>query len=117
MRDLEPLFAALAKSSFRRRFQLQGQDRDYLLCKGWPIIAQHARDFIDRRLAPVEIANDGKQTPYRGHPVFVAQHATACCCRGCLHQWYGIPPGIELTTVQREYIVSVLLAWLRRQTE
>ncbi len=36
-----------------------------------------------RETAPraAEPRNDGKQTPFRGHPVFTAQHATATCCR------------------------------------
>lgn len=114
MRDQEQLFAALAKSSFRSRFQLQAKDRQYLVDKGLPTITEHARDFIAKRLAPALIANDGKQTPYRGHPVFVAQHATACCCRDCLHKWHGIAPGVELTVQQQAYLVAVLMTWLQR---
>ena len=34
---------------------------------------------------PSRKTTDGK-TPMRGHPVFIAQHATATCCRGCLAQ-------------------------------
>jgi hypothetical protein len=34
----------------------------------------------------------------RGHPVFIAQHATATCCRGCLAKWHDIPAGRALTT-------------------
>lgn len=47
-------------------------------------IRQHAKDFIANREAPAYIANDGKQTPMRGHPVFIAQRATATCCRECM---------------------------------
>ncbi|WFO11473.1 DUF4186 domain-containing protein [Edwardsiella ictaluri] len=39
---------------------------------GLPRILNHARDFIDTRRAPSHIPSDGKQTPMRGHPVFVA---------------------------------------------
>ncbi len=24
----------------------------------------------------------------KGHPVFVAQHATATCCRECIRKWH-----------------------------
>ena len=113
MRDQEQLFAALARSAFRRKFHLQGKDWLYLQSRGLPTILDHARDFIAKRLAPAEIANDGKQTPYRGHPVFVAQHATACCCRGCLHQWHGIPEGRTLTSDELDYVVAILARWLR----
>ena len=77
-------------------------------------IRRHAADFVRTRLAPAVIPNDGRQTPMRGHPVFIAQHATACCCRGCLANWHGIPPGRELATEEQRYIVAVLTAWIER---
>ena len=83
--------------------------------KGADTIMRHATEIIARRLAPATIPNDGKQTPMRGHPVFVAQHATACCCRGCLSKWHHIPSGRELTTGEQQYIVSVLMAWIKRE--
>ena len=112
MRELESLFAALAKSKFRSQFQLQGQDLQYLRDKGLPVILDHARDFIGKRLAPAVIGNDGKQTPFRGHPVFVGQHATACCCRECLQKWHGIATGRELTAEEQDYLIGVLAHWL-----
>lgn len=83
--------------------------------KGLPIVLDHAADFIAQRLAPAAPANDGKQTPWRGHPVFVAQHATATCCRGCLGKWHHIPKGRELTEDEQRYVVCVIEAWLRQQ--
>jgi hypothetical protein len=115
MRNQDELFAALAKSAFRSRFRLQGKDLDYLLVKGLPAILDHAGDFVAKRLAPAEPLNDGKQTPFRGHPVFVAQHATACCCRGCLEKWHKIPRGRALSEVEKSYIVMVLERWLERE--
>lgn len=112
MRNPDELFAVLARSSFRSRFHLHGKDLDYLCAKGLPTILQHAEDFVGKRLAAAEPANDGKQTPYRGHPVFVAQHATACCCRGCLEKWHRIPKGRELTPTEQSYIVAVMARWL-----
>ncbi len=107
--------ANLQKSNFRSRFHLTEQDRSYIAAKGLPVIRQHAVDFVRQRLAPAEIPNDGKQTPMRGHPVFVAQHACACCCRGCLEKWYHIPKGIQLSEVQQEGIVRLLMAWIVRE--
>jgi hypothetical protein len=112
MRDLEQLFIALAKSRFRKQFHLQDKDLSYLLSIGLPSIRLHAKDFIEKRLAAAVIANDGKQTPFRGHPVFVAQHATACCCRGCLEKWHQIPQGRKLTEAEKNYLVEVLVHWL-----
>ncbi|MCD8076620.1 MAG: DUF4186 domain-containing protein [Lachnospiraceae bacterium] len=48
---------------------------------------------------------------------FIAQHATGCCCRGCLEKWHRIPKGIELTGKQQEYVVNVLMAWIERQMQ
>lgn len=112
MQDLEPLFDRLARSTFRSRFRLGPKERQYCWDKGAETIDQHAADFIARRLAPAHPANDGKQTPMRGHPVFIAQHATATCCRGCLAKWHHIPQGETLSEAQQRYIVSVIHSWL-----
>ena len=113
--DLTDLFRRLAQSTFRSRFHLSQKDRDYISAKGLVTIRQHARDFVAKRLAPAVIPNDGKQTPMRGHPVFLAQHATACCCRGCFYKWHHIPAGRELTKEEQNYAVSVLMAWIEKQ--
>jgi hypothetical protein len=112
MREVDELFAALAKSAFRRKFHLQGKDLEYLHNKGLTTVLSHANDFISKRLAPAFPEKDGKQTPFRGHPVFVAQHATACCCRGCLEKWHRIPKGRALSVDEQTYILNVLKGWL-----
>jgi hypothetical protein len=112
MREVDELFAALAKSAFRRKFHLQGKDLEYLHSKGLTTVLNHATDFISKRLAPAFPEKDGKQTPFRGHPVFVAQHATACCCRGCLEKWHRIPKGHSLSVDEQIYILNVLKRWL-----
>ena len=113
--DLTDLFARLSKSYFRSRFRLSAKDKEYISSKGLATICQHAEDFVARRLAPAVIPNDGKQTPMRGHPVFIAQHATGCCCRGCFSKWHHIPAGRQLTIVEQQYAVAVLMAWIERQ--
>lgn len=113
--DLDPLFDRLAQSTFRSRFRLTEKDREYIRVKGFDTIRQHARDFVARRLAPDVIPNDGKQTPMKGHPVFLAQHATACCCRGCFAKWHHIPAGRALTAEEQNYAVAVLMAWIKKQ--
>lgn len=115
--DLEPLFARLARSEFRSRFRLRAAERAYVAAKGLAAIRGHAADFVHTRLAPAFPPNDGRQTPMRGHPVFVAQHATGCCCRGCLGKWHGIPAGRPLTAEEEAYVVRVLMAWIVRQME
>jgi predicted Fe-S protein YdhL (DUF1289 family) len=112
---LEEVFARLAESSFRRRFRLRGDDLAYQRRKGMDTVLRHAAELIASRLAPAQPPNDGKQTPMRGHPVFLAQHATGTCCRGCLAKWHGIPKGRELTEEEQRYVVSVIARWLARQ--
>ena len=109
------LFYRLSQSKFRSKFHLNEKDIKYAMDKGMDIIEQHAYDFIASRLAPADIPNDGKQTPMRGHPVFLAQHATATCCRDCLYKWHKIPPGRELNARQQEYIVKVIMTWIKNE--
>ena len=113
----ENLFDRLARSSFRSRFKLGEKDRQYVIDKGMDTIRRHAEDFVEKRLSDAHPKNDGKQTPMRGHPVFIAQHATGTCCRGCMEKWHHIPQGVPLTKAQQNYIVDVLMEWIRRQME
>ena len=110
--NLDPLFAQLAQSSFRQSFHLGKVERLYLQNKGMDVILDHAADFIGKRLAPANPPNDGKQTPYRNHPVFIAQHATGTCCRRCLEKWHTIPQGKELNEPEQSYIIAVIQRWL-----
>ena len=105
----------LAKSKFRSRFKLRAKELEYIKDKGLDKIKSHAEDFIRDRVAPAEPVNDGKQTPMRGHPVFIAQHATATCCRSCIEKWHKFPKGRELTSTEQEYLVSVIMEWIKRQ--
>ena len=115
MRDVEEVLSSLSHSPFRSRIHLQGKELDYLRRKGMSQVLEHAADFIEKRLAPASPANDGKQTPWHNHPVFVAQHATATCCRDCLQKWHQILKGRALTAEEQQYIVGVIRSWLSRQ--
>jgi hypothetical protein len=115
MRTLDDVFARLATSPFRQRFRLAGRELSYLRERGLAVVLEHARKFVTERLAPESPSNDGKQTPFRGHPVFIAQHAAACCCRGCLAKWHGIPRGHPLTAQEQEHVLAALERWLSAQ--
>ena len=107
----------LSKSKFRGRFHLKKKDLEYIDRVGLEKIREHAVDFVSSRLAPAYIENDGAQTPTKGHPVFIAQHACACCCRGCLNKWYKVPKNIEISTRSQEKIVNLLMAWIEKEVE
>jgi len=115
VRDLDDLFAALARSPFRCRFALGPKERAYLAAKGRATVLEHAETLVAQRLAPAAPLKDGKQTPFRGHPVFIAQHATATCCRGCLAKWHGIERGRALTDEEQAHVVATIARWLAMQ--
>lgn len=112
-KKIKLILEKLSCSKFRSKFSLKEKDIQYINEKGIETIKEHAYDFINKRLSPAVIFNDGKQTPMKGHPVFIAQHATATCCRGCLYKWHKIPAGIELSGSDKEYIVELIMSWIK----
>jgi hypothetical protein len=108
---------SLKKSKFRSKFNLSQKDRDYIATKGLETIKEHAFQFVNSRVAPAFPTNDGKQTPMRGHPVFIAQHATATCCRACISKWHGIEKGRALNKAEVQLIVALIMVWIERQIE
>jgi len=115
MRALDDVFEALKRSTFRRRFRLGPRERAYIANKGLETVRRHAADFIAMKLGPAFPKNDGKQTPMRGHPVFIAQHATATCCRGCLEKWHGIRSGHALSEAEVAHVLAAIDRWIGQQ--
>ena len=106
----------LSLSKFRSSFHLNNKMKNYVKEKGFITIKNHAYDFINTRLREAYPKNDGKQTPMRQvHPIFIAQHACACCCRGCLEKWHHIKKGKELTDNEINYIIELLIEWIKRE--
>lgn len=117
-KKLEYLFQTIEKSKFRSSFHLNNNMKKYVNEKGIETVKKHAYDFINKRLKPKDIKNDGKQTPMRQvHPVFIAQHATATCCRNCLYKWHKIEKNKELTEQEIKYIVNVIIKWIIKETK
>jgi len=115
--NYELILNKLSKSKFRSSFHLRKNMIDYINDKGLVTIEKHAYDFIKKRLAPYPTVNDGKQTPMKGHPVFIAQHACACCCRGCLEKWYHIPKNRTLNEEEIQNIVNLIMLWIKKEYE
>lgn len=109
---MSDIFLALSKSKFRSSFKLKIKDLEYISSNGLETIKSHAYDFVNQRLRPEVILNDGKQTPMKGHPVFIAQHATATCCRGCLYKWHKIKQNKQLSDEEVEYVVNTIMKWI-----
>lgn len=116
MNKIDLLLIKLSKSKFRSSFHLNKNMKEYVSTKGIDKIKDDAYNLISTRIKPKEPKNDGKQTPMKQvHPVFIAQHACACCCRSCLEKWYNIPKGKELTETEVNYIVELLIKWIEKE--
>ena len=110
----EIILQKLSKSKFRSSFHLRKYMINYINDKGLDVIKNHAYDFVKTRLTPNN-PKDGKQTPMKGHPVFIAQHACASCCRNCLEKWHKIPKEKELSENEINYIVNLLMLWIKKE--
>lgn len=104
----------LSKYKFRSSFKLKDKDIEYINDLGLDKVRSHAYDFINKRLRDISNINDGKQTPMRGHPVFISEHATATCCRGCLEKWYHIDKNKVLSDKEVDFIVDIIMEWIKR---
>ena len=112
---MNELFERLSKSKFRSSFKLSNKDKKYIEEKGIDVIYSHAHDFVVNRLSSDNIPNDGKQTPMRGHPVFIVQHATGTCCRGCLEKWHHISKDKKMNKNDVDYVVDVIMSWIENE--
>ena len=107
----------LSHSKFRSSFHLRKYMISYIQEKGWESIESHCQDFIEKKLAPYPTFHDGHQTPMKGHPVFIAQHATATCCRVCLEKWHHIPRNRVLMEREICFIKALILSWLEYELQ
>lgn len=105
----------LSKSKFRSSFHLKDKDILYIEDKGIDKIRNHAYDFVTKRLADTSNVTDGKQTPMKGHPVFIAQHATGTCCRRCLEKWHHISKNKNMTDDDIKYVVDIIMSWIEKE--
>lgn len=113
---LKELFERLQNSYYRRGFHLKRKESEYLQKKGIARIREEAFEFLHQRIAPEYPKNDGRQTPMRNHPVFVAQHATATCCRRCIEKWHNIPRGTQMAKAEIEKLVDCIMHWIDRES-
>ena len=112
-RNVDDVLKSLSMSKFRSSFKLNTNMINYVKDKGLEKIKNDAYDIISRRIMPAFPKNDGKQTPMKQvHPVFIAQHACGCCCRGCLEKWHKIPKGKELSKDEIDFIIELIMKWI-----
>lgn len=107
----------IGRFPFRAQFHLRAQERAYVRTRGFDTVLDHARQFVVDRVAAARPDKDGRQTPWGGHPVFRAQHATGTCCRGCLQKNHGIRRGHALGRREIDYVVAVIGRWIELDIE
>ena len=112
---IKNIFDRLSKSKFRSSFYLKDKDILYIEDKGIDKIRNHAYDFVTKRLADTSNVTDGKQTTLKGHPVFIEQHATGTCCRGCLEKWHHISKNKNMTEDDIKYVVDIIMSWIEKE--
>lgn len=115
--DYSEILNRLSKSKFRSSFHLRKYMIKYIDDKGLDTVIRHTNDFVNQKLKPAYPKNDGRQTPMKGHPSFIAMHACACCCRSCLNKWHRIPMGRELTDEECKFVTNLLIEWIKKEYE
>jgi len=106
------MLVRLKNSKFRRNFHLPEYEKKKLRENGLLWAKEQAYELITKKLHG---PNDGRQTPKIGHPVFIAMHATACCCRKCLFRWHRIPPYKPLDEKEIAYITELIFRWIKKE--
>ena len=114
---IDHVLKKLSTSSFRSHFHLRKYMISYIDQKGLNVIEEHARSFLIKNLKVYNPGKDGHQTPTKNHPVFIAQHACACCCRGCLEKWHHIPKNRDLEDREILYLTALIMEWIKREYE
>lgn len=111
-KDWNALKKKLAADGRLEKYVLGEPEQEYVTSRGIDILRLHATDFVNKRLAPANPKNDGRQTPAKGHPVFIAQHACGCNDRDAVAAFFGYEKGRELTSDEVDIIVDVILRWI-----
>ncbi|MBN2164295.1 MAG: DUF4186 family protein [Pontiellaceae bacterium] len=116
-KEWQTLKTKLEEDGRLEKFILAEPEQEYVTSRGMDILRLHATDFVNKRLAPANPKNDGRQTPTKGHPVFIAQHACGCNDRTSLEEFFGFEKGRELSTDEVDIVVDVILKWIEEHLD
>jgi hypothetical protein len=112
--NIKNILQRLKRSKFRSLFHLKEKDILFIQEHGINKIRRDGLDLMTKRLK-IKTENDGRQTPWEGHPVFVAQHATATCCRKCIQKWHRISQEKKLSENEINYLVELAIFWIKSE--
>ena len=109
--DINYLLATMATEWIRHHFWCEPYDQEALV-RARVLGRERLNTWMLRRLAttiggPAD-EFDWQGTPYEGHVVFYAQHATATCCRSCIEEWHGIPLNRPLAEREMDYMILLV---------
>jgi hypothetical protein len=113
---MDDIFSRLERSKFRSGIHLNEKEKIFVVNKGMQKIGEDAYDILDKKIR-IKRDSDGKQTPWHGHPVFVAQHGTATCCRKCIEKWYKIPQNKVLDERETKFFLEIILRWIEKEAK
>jgi hypothetical protein len=116
-KEWQALKAKLETDGRLEKFVLGEPEQEYVTSRGMEILRLHAADFVNKRLAPAKPKNDGRQTPTKGHPVFIAQHACGCNDRASVQEFFGYEMGRELSENEVDKIVDAILRWIEEHLD
>lgn len=104
----------LKSSKFRRSFYLNQLEKKIIRENGFIEYRKKAHHLVVPRLSK-KPSNDGRQTPFKGSPIFKAMHATASCCRKCLFKWHRIPEYKTLNEREVNFVLNLITKWTLSQ--
>lgn len=96
------------------RPRLDRRDIDLIGSKGIDAIKEDTRKIMEEKLRK-KPDNDGNQTPKAGNPVYKAMHATNIASREQLFMAHRIPEDKELTDMQIDSLVNLVMRWIVRE--
>jgi hypothetical protein len=101
-------------NKFNQSFHLNYQEKQYIKQQGYLTLEKQAKHIITSKLK-TKPTNDGRQTPFRGNPIFKAQHATACSSRKAIQRWHRIPSYRQLTEEEIHHLTNKIMTWIRKE--
>ena len=116
--DLENPFNSillqLSKSPVYNEIYLTQKERKYYLERNCEEMRKETEEIVRKSLEKKISPKKDKHTRQWGHPVYVAQRATGCCCRKCLYEWHNIPVNRRMTENEVRYVTDLLMEWMKR---
>jgi len=120
IRDVAHTIGALQNEYIRHQMWQVAMDNEALR-KARELGLDGLRLAVERRIRTKSFSGvphpvyDGRQTPMHGNVIYYAQHATATCCRKCMHYWHGIPQDRPLQEEEIVYLTELIIKYCQER--